>query len=782
MEINKKGLEIEEDNFFNEIMFRFFPYWPLFLGLFVISIILAFSYLLYVTPTYSISATLLIKDEKKGIDDPSIMQSLNISSSTNIVENEIEVLHSRALLNEVVMKLNLYAPIYSDGPLFKTTSAYTSSPVIVQVKNPEILDTATGALQIYFTYDSLKQQVKIENKNYPLNEWIKAQYGTFKFIPNPKFKNADTTNSLYFTFLSPKLVVASLSQNLVVDQSDNESTIVTLTLPDQNIQRGKDIVNELIYAYNRASVSDQNQFAAKTLATLSQRMVEVQHQVDSIQNLINRYKVKNGIVDLTQQSLQYLQNVGNNDQQLSEINRKIAVLEDVEKYVNSKDQNQGIIPSTLELNNPVLSDLLKQLYDLEINYEKVKMTASDNNPTVISLSKQILKTKSDILENIKIARISLNASHNNLNQTANTYSSQLKNIPDKEKALVEISRELTVLTDTYNFLLQKKEETSLTFASTIPDSRIVDLAEASIYPSSPNKLIVLAVAIVLAMGTGLFIVLKKEVFNPKLLFRSDIDKSTHIPVVGEIVDLKENKHSIVDIQKNPVSTEQFHHLAAAIGLYDKKVHGKKLFVTSSIKGEGKTLISTNLAITLASSGKKVIILDMDLRNPQLSSSFNIDNEVGVAEFLEGGREPYEIIKHSEYDNLFIAPAGTVQSKINELLLNGKLNELFNYLEEVFDFIIVDTPPIEPVSDAYILSAYSDSTLFVVRHRYTPKAIVRLLDQNNKIKSLKNVAIVFNGVKARGFIKHAYGYGYGFGYEYVYKQSVKEKKGRKAKLV
>jgi len=140
------------------------------------------------------------------------------------------------------------------------------------------------------------------------------------------------------------------------------------------------------------------------------------------------------------------------------------------------------------------------------------------------------------------------------------------------------------------------------------------------------------------------------------------------------------------------------------------------------------------------------------------------------------------LKDGEYDNLFIAPAGTVQSKINELLLNGKLNELFNYLEEVFDFIIVDTPPIEPVSDAYILSAYSDSTLFVVRHRYTPKAIVRLLDQNNKIISLRNVAIVFNGVKARGFIKHAYGYGYGFGYEYVYKQSVKEKKGRKAKLV
>src|SRR6266542_293824 len=774
MEKNKKGLEIEEDNFFNEIMFRFFPYWPLILGLLVISIIIAGAYLLYTTPTYNISATLLIKDEKKGIDDPSIMQSLNISSSSNIVENEMEVLHSRALLREVVMKLDLYAPVFSDGPLLKTTSAYTSSPVIVQVKDPDVLDTATGSLQLYFTYDTTKQLVKLENKNHPLNEWTNTPYGVLRFISNPKLKIADTTNPLYFTLLSPKLLVASLVQNLLVTQP-NSSTIVELTLPDQNIQRGKNILNELIYAYDRASVSDQNQFAAKTLSIVSARMLEVQHQVDSIQNLINVYKVKNGIVDLSAQSLEYLRNAGENDQQVSEINRKIAVLNEVEKYANTKD---GIIPSTLDVDNEVLRDLLKQLNDLEISYERLKMTASENNPALVSLSNQINKTRSNILENARIERISLNASRNNLNTTGSSYSSQLKNVPDKERALVEISRQLTVLTNTYDFLLQKKEETSLTFASTIPDSRIVDLAESSIYPASPNKPIVLGIAVVAAMGICLLIILKKEVFNAKILFRSDIDKYTDIPVVAEIVDVK-NKDSLINAQNNPGSTEQFHHLAAAMGLYEKNICGKKLLVTSSIKGEGKTLISTNLAITLASSGKKVILLDLDFRNPQISHIFKIDKEAGIAEFLEGGKDPYEIIKHSEYENLFITPAGSAKSKMNELLLNEKLKEFFDYLEEVFDFIIVDTPPIEPVSDAYILAKYSDSTLFVIRHRYTQKAIVRLLDQNKKIKSLKNIAIVFNGVKARGFIKHAYGYGYGFGYEYVYNQEKGKGKRKKA---
>jgi uncharacterized protein involved in exopolysaccharide biosynthesis len=358
-----------------------------------------------------------------------------------------------------------------------------------------------------------------------------------------------TTYPLWFTLTAPEKVVYSLSQNLVVSQPNNNGTVVTLTLPDQTIQRGKDILNELIYGYDSASINDQNQFASKTLVIIKGRMTQLQHQLDSIQNLINQYKVKNGITDLTQQSSQYLQNAGLNEQQVADINRQMAVMDEVEKYVNSKDQKSGIIPSTLDINNQVLTDLLKQLSDQEINYERLRMTASENNPTLITLSNQIARTKSDILENTRIEKISLKAGRDNLVATGNIYASQLKDLPDKERALVEISRQLTVLTSTYNFLLQKQEETAITFASTIPDDRVVDYADlASIYPS-PSKVMVLAIAGVLAMGIGLVIVLKKEFFNPKLLFRSDIDKFTTIPVVGEIVDIDKKKKSFIDPQK-----------------------------------------------------------------------------------------------------------------------------------------------------------------------------------------------------------------------------------------
>lgn len=323
MEINKKGLEIEEDNFFNEIMFRFLPYWPLFIGLLISCMILAGVFLLWANPTWTVSATLLIKDEKQGVDNPSILQGMDVSTSTNIVQNEMQVLNSRTLLREVVMKLNLYAPIYSDQPAFRKVPAYTLSPVVVQVKDTAHLDTATSSLKIYFSYDSTKRIVNLakvyvklpvisipilvaaENKNLPLNEWIKTRYGTFRFIPNPRYKQTPeltlfgdtTTYPLWFTLTSPNTLVYSLTQNLAVATPNSEGTVVTLTLPDLNIQRGKDILNQLIYAYDSASVNDQNQFAAKTLVILKERMGVMQHQLDSIQRLINVYKVKNGVTD-----------------------------------------------------------------------------------------------------------------------------------------------------------------------------------------------------------------------------------------------------------------------------------------------------------------------------------------------------------------------------------------------------------------------------------------------------------------------------------------------------
>jgi tyrosine-protein kinase Etk/Wzc len=772
METNIKRLQPEEDNLFHQFMFRFLPYWPLFAGLLVTCVAAGFVYLRYATPLYEISATMLIKDEKKGLDDSKIMESLNIFSPNSIVENEMEVLQSRGLMSEVVNKLHLYAPVFSEGRI-NSISAYQSSPVIVSLANPELLDTSLADKKIYFTYETDQKVIHMENKIYPLNQWINTSYGTLKFISNPNFQKIKNKN-FYFFLVSPKKITNSVLENLQVTAPNKLTTIIKLALKDESPKRGEDIINELINTYNLASIDDKNEFSKKTLSIVTDKLTSVQSQVDSIQKLINQYKEQNGIVNLSEQSTLFLQDVGDNDQKVSDVNRQIAVLDEVEEYVKSKDHNDGVIPTTLGVNDPVLSNLIQRLYDLEINYQRLKMTATENNPTMVSLANDIEKTKSNILESTRIQSVSLNASRKNLNTTLDTYSSKLKNIPNKERALIEISRQLAALNSTYDFLIQKKEEASLSNASTLASSRTVDKAESSIKPISPKQAIILFMTVGFAFTLGIVIVICKENFGSKILFRSDIHKYTRIPVIAEILNVKKKTRRLTEDQKNTIITEQFRQLIACMGLYGKNVARKKILVTSSISGEGKSFVSTNLASTLAVKGKKVILLDFDFRNPNVSRSFNISEEVGISDFLEGEKELYEIIKSSSQSNLFIAGTGSVPlEKVGELFSNERLTDLFNYLEEVFDFIIVDTPPVEPISDAYILSEYCDASLYVLRHGYTPKTIIQLLDQNSETKTLKNIALVFNAVKPRGFIKHTYGYGYGFNYQYAYNQKRKK---------
>jgi len=782
METNKKG-QAEQDNLVYQIMFRFFPYWPLFVSLIFICGIGGFVYLRYATPVYEIAATMLIKDEKKGSDDSkTAVEPMSIPTFNQIVENEVEVLHSWTLMSKVVDNLNLYAPVFSVSHLIKSSSAYASSPIAIEVNEPDKLDKldeSSGNNRIYFRYDSTTKLVNIGNKNYPLDKWMKTPYGILQFTINPNLRILDTTQSLYFSLISPKEITTSLLENLEVVAPNKLSTIVKLTLRDADPNRGEDVLNALMKVYIRAAINDKNELSKKTVSFLKDRLSDVQNQADSIQNVINEYKSENGIVNLSEQSSLFLKNVGENDQKVADMDMQVAALDEVEKYVDSKEHNTGIIPSTLGLNNPVLANLLQKLSDLESNYERLRMTATESNPTLVTLSKDIEKTRADILENARVQRISIHASRGNLNTTNNTYSSKLKNIPEKERKLIEISRQLSVLNNTYSYLLQKREEASLAYASTVANSKIVDSAQATVEPVSPRKSIVLLGAIILAVVISCLMIYLKEFLSGKILFRYEIDAYTNIPVVAEFNKCKKNE-LIISSEKNSISFEQFRQLAQGIGLYTRNTSKKKILVTSSITGEGKSFVSTNLARSLALSGKKVILLDLDFRNPQVSRTFNIDEEVGISQYLEGEKEPYEVIKHAEQNNLFVAPVGPVDlKKASELLLNERLKLLFNYLEEIFDFIVVDTPPIEPLSDAYILGEYCDISLYVVRHGYTPKTIIRTMDQNNKTKALNNLGIVFNAVKSRGFGKGSssyggYGYGFSYQYKYIYNQNKRKR--------
>jgi len=342
----------------------------------------------------------------------------------------------------------------------------------------------------------------------------------------------------------------------------------------------------------------------------------------------------------------------------------------------------------------------------------------------------------------------------------------LQSIPKKERELVDISREQNLKNEIYSFLSKKREETALAHASTVSDSRVVDKAQSSILPVSPKKKVVYMIALTLALMAGVGTVTAKEKLINTILFRNEIEELTSFPIIGEISYEKTNASIVTGTGKRTFIAEQFRELRIALNFFKGSNKKRKILVTSTIAGEGKSFIATNLALSFALTGKKVILLELDLNRPKLSINLSVTNDKGISDYLLGTKDPEEIIKRTDiHENLFIIPSGPLPENPSELLMNGKIEDLIDFLNGIFDYIIVDIAPVGPVTDAYVLSTLCDVTLYVIRHKYTPKIFIERLDENNKIKKLKNVALVFNGILPRGFSKNNYGYGYGYGHEY-----------------
>lgn len=765
--------EKKEENLISLIRFRFVPYWPLFVLLLVLSGIGAWMYLKTVTPTYSASASIVIKDEKKGTDDSKLLESLNISSAKKIVENEIEVIQSRDLMKKVVTKLNLYAPLY-EKEKFKNVTAYTSSPVRIEAKDP---DQLTGTKPIFFTYNNAEATVQIEKAKYPLNNWVSTPYGTLKFSKNPQFQQA-AKGDLFFTLNKPINVAGGLVQNLSIATSSKSSTVIDLTFADESPIRAQDVLNELINTYTKYTIDEKNSVAAGAVTFIEDRLKNVVKELDSIERSLQNYKTTRGIVDLSEQGKQFLLNVGDNDRKVGDISAQLAILNQVENYVVKKGESAGMVPSTVGLTDPGLTGLLERLNENELKYESMKKTVGENNPSVAAVAKEIEQLRPSVLENIRNQQKSLEASRRNLSSTNGMYTSMLRTIPQQERVLLDMSRQQSIKSGVYSFLLQKREEAVLSSSSSVADSRVLDSAIASSSPVSPKKMQIYLLACILAFILGIGIVSAKEFFSNKILFRSEIETLTTLPIAGEITSVKHKDELVIVDPKKLFMAEQFRQLRASIGLYSKDDQKKKLMITSSISGEGKSFIASNLGLSLAMSGKKVVLIDFDVRSPKTSRTFGLQQGKGLAEYLEGKTSIEKIInkieiEQSGYSNLFIIPAGRSEINPTELLQSERILELFSYLDDHFDFILVDTSPVDAVIDAYVLSDYCDKTLFVVRHGYTPKTIVQLFDKNSKVKSLKNLSIVFNSIKPRGFVKNTYGYGYGYGYSNVYSSKYTE---------
>ena len=774
MELIRKTTKNKSSNNENNLISRFSPHWPLFLLLTILSLAGAWLYLQYATPLYETNARILIKDEKKGSENSQALESLNQLTPKTTIDNEMEVLQSKTIVHEVVKNLGLYASVFSEHR-FGNQLIYEASPIKILAQNPgELVETE----KIYFSAN--QNAVTIQKKSYPFNQWANTPFGRLKFLPNMNQNKRLTDGKLYFVLMAPKEVVNNISTNLKVEPANKLSSIVNIKYNDESPSRGEDVVNEIIKVYNSSILDEKNMLARNTTQFIDKRITQVEAELLGIENKLQNYRSNQGAIDVGTQGKLYLENVSANDQKVSEINMQLSVLSQVENYVRSKDLASGIVPSTVGVNDPGLTQMIKNVYELQMEAESLRKTTGENNPVIISYRDQIQKIKPQILENIQNQRRSLSASKGNLTSTNRGYSSTLQALPETERNLVDIKRNEGIKNDIYVFLLQKREETALSYISNVPGSKIVDRAESSVFPVSPKKKMVYLAALMFALLSGIGVIIGKESLRRNVMFQKDIEQLTQLPVIGEITADKSNRVIVIGNSQRTLIAEQFRRLRATLSYLGVGANKKRILVTSAISGEGKSFIASNLALSLALTGKKVILLDFDLNNPSLNAKLNHEQHTGITEFLQGETGLEQIIQSTNLDeNLSLISTGKLPHNPSELILNGKAEVLLDELNTLYDYVVIDVAPVGPVSDAYTLSSLCDATLYVVRHNFTPKIFVSRIDENNKLNKLTNAAVVFNGVSQRGFAGNN---GYGYGYGYVYGNTSTSESNKKISLL
>lgn len=751
-----ENIKIEESVKLKQFLIRCFSSWHLFVITLSISLVVGLFYLRITVPIYLSKATVEITDEKKGIDNSKVLRSLDLFSSSKLVENEIEVLHSRAIMEEVVRKLCLYAPITDEGAL-KSSSAYITSPIIIQLKDPEHLKEQS---KIYFNIDFYQgtKWVIIGKQFYPLNVWVDTEWGLMKFLSNSHYKPSNGAKKLYFSLISFAGIADNIVGGMEVAPVSKLSTVVTLTIKDQVPQRGNDILNAVITEYNQAAIQYKNTLAANALSFVEGRLHFVEDELDSVEQVIQHYKTSQGIVDISEQSRKFLRSIEDNDQRISQINVQLAVLDQIESSVNTKNDILGINPSTLGLNDATLNELLSKLYNVELEYERLKMTTGENNSLLTSLRNQIEKIKPGLLENVRNQRNNLLASKQNLNETSGHYSSVLGGMPEKERQLLDITRQQMIKNNIYTFLLEKREDAALSFAASVADSRLIDRAESGAAPVSPSKVKVLTVAFIISLMIPMLFILAKQAVANTIIFQSDIRTLCSYLIVGEVTYNKSPDQFILLSKERSYIAEQIRQIRTFLSSSPfQEGKARTILVTSTTSGEGKTFIAVNTAISIALTEKSVVLVELDLRKPSLSKILNVKYKEGVVEYFKKIASTEQIIYSTAINNLDLIPVGSNTSYPSELISNGRIDELIASLQEKYDYVIIDTAPTHPFSDAYIISKLCDTTLLIIRQNMTLKQSISSLCDNQSTRVLKNVAIIFNGIKRLSFDKLSHQY-------------------------
>ncbi|MBK6382081.1 MAG: polysaccharide biosynthesis tyrosine autokinase [Chitinophagaceae bacterium] len=552
--------------------------------------------------------------------------------------------------------------------------------------------------------------------------------------------------------------------------------ILTVSMRTPNSQLGADIINTLMKEYSDYSVEQKKLSSDQTLAFIDDRLTTYGIKLDSVQKLYLEYQVKYNLIDAPTQSGSYFDIIGQADKTINEETLRKSVADMVDEYLADKKnayREVPVVPSSLGLEDATLNELVGTYNAVQLERQKLlNGNVPVAHPLVQEATGQIEKLRISIRENLKNIKSSLNNSVSRLRQRSGISEAQLKAMPVKVKELAEIQGKVETFQALYKLLQEKKEETAISRAATTANSNIIDRAYPSTIPVKPNRRTIQIMAILLGLAIPALVIFLGEVLNDKVSTRFDIEKITVAPILGEIGHSYSDNVLVVNKTTRSMVAEQFRIIRSNLQYVLNKKEKSTILVTSSFSGEGKSYISTNMGAVMALAGKKTVILEFDIRKPKILSGLGLPKGPGITNYLIGKAELKDLIKPvPDHENLFVLGCGPIPPNPSELLLDQKVEDMFAWLKENFDVVLVDTAPVGMVGDAMTLGKFADSTLYLVRQGHTFKKQVAMIDEFYKDQKLPKVSIIMNDVKLKpgygyyGYGRYGYGYGYGYGSYY-----------------
>lgn len=763
-----------------ELIEKYLAYWKWIVISMVVMLVLGALYFRTQPDTFQFKSTLLIADNSSGgqMSQMSVLKQLDaigMSTTSSNIYNEKQVIHSKELIKKVVNDLKLYVT-YNKVSFLKPIELYTASPVELTMADEDLMripdrlvitidPEEDGNITISGKYmEGLKtKRFKSDVKQLPATIETPGGKVHINLVDASKLLK----DKIHVVFKNPISLVKYYQEAVLSTDVPKDGDLVNITFQEKNIQKGQDFLRRLIDLYNQDAIDQINKSANFTALFIDGRLELLSKELTDEEKKLQLYKQENKLTNIETDAELFLKRSNLYDEKRDENEIQLQLIKYIEEFLAEPENKYALIPN-LGLTDMGLMVVIQEYNKLLISRERIASGSSANNPSLQTLEMQIRSSRASIQNSIATSRKGLQISIRELGSQQSMLTSQLKKIPQQEREFLEIKRQQLIKEELFMFLLQKREEASLSMAVTIPKARLLDAADTADL-MSPNLPMTLALSLFLGIFLPVGFLYLKFKFNTTFESRKEVENLTKVPIIAELAHHNGNStDAIIDHATNAsANAELLRLLRSKLQFILNKPKERVVVVTSTESGEGKTFVSINLAVSISLSGKKVILLGMDLRKPMLTTHFGINRHEGLSSYLSGLEDDYSKLTHRvpEFPNLTVMPGGIIPPNPNELIMSERVDTLINTLKEEYDFIIIDSAPVGAVSDTFLLDRVANLTLYVCRANYSDKRNLEYLERIQKENSLKHVYLIVNDVDTENRTyggKYSYGYGYGYG--------------------